>query len=256
MFSKFKIGTRLFAAFAVLIVIAATIGIVGLSTADRMNANAVDMYDVQLQGLSYIKEANIDLIAIGRARNEYFLATSEEERASIAARIKERLANVRTNVDKAKPTFKSEVMQGVLAEFERIFEPYQAEIARNIELASKQAFQKRDETLAQSLERARAQANEIDKLMTNLAERKEPAPRKQLMKRLPPINRAVCGSLQRSSLALQSARHSPSRSAAVSRSRSRAQSMQRTVWRPAICRSRSTRPPRTKPAKCCAHWPE
>lgn len=173
MFSKFKIGTRLFAAFAVLIVIAATIGIVGLSTADRMNANAVDMYDVQLQGLSYIKEANIDLIAIGRARNEYFLATSEEERASIAARIKERLANVRTNVDKAKPTFKSEVMQGVLAEFERIFEPYQAEIARNIELASKQAFQKRDETLAQSLERARAQANEIDKLMTNLAERKE-----------------------------------------------------------------------------------
>jgi methyl-accepting chemotaxis protein len=173
MFSKFKIGTRLFAAFAVLIVISAATGVVGLRTAEQMNEKATAMYELHLLGLSYVKEANIDLIAIGRARNEYFLTSSKEERDEIATRATTRLTNVRANVDKAKPLFYSERAKELFAEFERIFANYQAEIGRNIELAAAPSSPKRDEALAKSLAVAREQAEVIDHMMTELTKIKE-----------------------------------------------------------------------------------
>ncbi len=49
------------------------------------------MYHKELMGLSHIKEANIKLIAIGRARTNFLLATSEAEREKHPQSIKTQL---------------------------------------------------------------------------------------------------------------------------------------------------------------------
>src|SRR4051812_16831833 len=80
MLSNLKIGPRLIAAFMVLVLISIIIGAVGLYGAGRIDDKANNLYHQELMGLSHIKEANIKLIAIGRARSNFLLATSEAER--------------------------------------------------------------------------------------------------------------------------------------------------------------------------------
>ncbi|RYD87031.1 MAG: hypothetical protein EOP50_21460 [Sphingobacteriales bacterium] len=71
MFSNLKIGVRLIGGFLIVAGISAIVGSIGISNASKMNEMADDMYAMELMGLSYIKEANINLIYIARARANY-----------------------------------------------------------------------------------------------------------------------------------------------------------------------------------------
>ena len=68
MLNNFKIGTRLIVAFILVAGISVIVGLVGLSNASNINDLADKMYARELMGLSKIKDANINLIYIGRAR--------------------------------------------------------------------------------------------------------------------------------------------------------------------------------------------
>ncbi len=69
MLENMRIGPRLIAAFMVLVLISVVIGVVGLYGAGKIDDKADEMYSKELMGLSHIKEANIKLISIGRARS-------------------------------------------------------------------------------------------------------------------------------------------------------------------------------------------
>ena len=62
MFKNMKIGARLIGGFVLVAAISAVVGAIGISNASRINDMADRMYEQELQGLSYIKEANIDLV--------------------------------------------------------------------------------------------------------------------------------------------------------------------------------------------------
>src|SRR5262245_39197167 len=108
MFSNFKIGTRLIAGFVLVALISAVVGGIAIFNSSRMNDLAESMYTRELLGLSYIKEANINLIYIGRARSNFLLATTEEERAKHLASIEKSSATAKEYIEKAKPLFVSD----------------------------------------------------------------------------------------------------------------------------------------------------
>ena len=80
--SQMKVGTRLIAAFFCVALMGAIVAGIGIFNMGKIDAMAGQMYHNELLGLSHIKEANIALIKVGRARSNFLLATTAEERAT------------------------------------------------------------------------------------------------------------------------------------------------------------------------------
>jgi methyl-accepting chemotaxis protein len=168
-----RIGPRLTAAFMLLVAIAAVIGVVGLLAANRIDNRADEMYSNELLGLSYIKEANIALVAISRERSNYLLATSQGERDQQLDGMKKGSAEVEHYVEKAKPLFVTDRARELFAAFDRTWEEYQSEMQRTMAMAAKQDLQHRDEALIQSLNLIREKSDAMDLMMDELTKQKE-----------------------------------------------------------------------------------
>src|SRR3990167_516730 len=158
MFSSFKIGVRLIAGFLLVAAISLVVGLVGISNASKINNMADNMYARELMGLSYIKEANINLVYIGRARGNFLLAHSQEEREQHQAAIAKYSATTKDFVEKARPLFHSEKGKSLLASFDLTWADYQRDLQKALTLASARKLQENEEDLQAALNAARLQA--------------------------------------------------------------------------------------------------
>ncbi len=75
--SDYKIGTKVVGAFMFVALIGAGIGATGIVNMNKINDAAEVMYSKELLGISYIKEANINLLYIGRDIRNAILSPSE-----------------------------------------------------------------------------------------------------------------------------------------------------------------------------------
>jgi methyl-accepting chemotaxis protein len=173
MFSNFKIGTRLIAGFLLVAAISAVVGGIGLWNAGQINELASNMYERELLGISYVKEANIGLISIGRARSNFLLATSKEEREKHLASIAKYSASVKEEMAKARPLFVTEKGREMFATYDRGWDDYQSEMQKALSLAATKKLQERDDTLQAALQSVRNKANALDDLLTDLTKQKE-----------------------------------------------------------------------------------
>jgi len=173
MFSNFKIGVRLIAGFLLVAAISAVVGAIGINNAAQIDEMNDRMYDRELLGLSYVKEANINLIYIGRARGNFLMATSQEEREKHKADMVKSSAGVLENMEKARPLFITERGKQAFVTFATQWEDYQRELQKVITLASAKKLQERDENLAAVLDSMRQKANVLDDALTAITKLKE-----------------------------------------------------------------------------------
>jgi methyl-accepting chemotaxis protein len=173
MFKNLKIGVRLIAGFVLVAAISAIVGFIGINNASQMNDKAEEMYNNELMGLSYIKEANINLVYIGRARANFLLATTQQERERHQASIAKSSAALKDYVAKARPLFVSDRARELFNDFNSTSEDYQADMQRALSLAATKKLAERDDTLAELLESARAKADKLDNMLTELTQQKE-----------------------------------------------------------------------------------
>jgi methyl-accepting chemotaxis protein len=172
MLKNLQIGTKLLSAFAVMIGISVIVGLVGISNAARINELTDRMYDTELLGLSLVKEANIGLIDIGRARANFLLAATDAERERHLASINKSSASVLDNLGQARPLFLSERAREVFASFDRQWESYQSEMQQVLSLATDRKLSPRDDALALARSVVRARADALDVLLHELTEQK------------------------------------------------------------------------------------
>jgi methyl-accepting chemotaxis protein len=173
MFKNLKIGFRLIAGFVLVAAISAVVGFIGINNASVMNEKAEAMYSNELMGLSYIKEANINLIYIGRARANYLLATSQADRDKHLASITKSSTAMKEYVEKARPLFVSERAKEIFNTFNSSSEEYQRDMQRALTLAAAKKLQDRDEQLSQALDSVRDKADKLDKMFDELVSQKE-----------------------------------------------------------------------------------
>jgi len=173
MFSNFKIAVRLITGFMLVAAISAVVGFIGISNTSQMNDMADDMYSKELLGVTHIKDANINLIYIGRARSNYLLATSQAERDKHLASITKSMAAMKAYIEKAKPLFVSNRAKEVFAAFDSMTVEYQREMQKALNLAATKKPQDRDEALGQALESVREKANKLDEMLDELTQQKE-----------------------------------------------------------------------------------
>jgi methyl-accepting chemotaxis protein len=173
MFGNMKIGVRLIGGFVIVAAISAVVGWFGISNANHINDMNDDLYYNDLLGLSHIKEANINLIYIGRARANFLLSSSQEEREHHRASIVKYSAAVKELVGKAQPLFKTDKAKEIFLTFDKKWDDYQQELQKMLVLAASQDLQKRDASLSASMEEVRKSANVLDDMMSELTSLKE-----------------------------------------------------------------------------------
>ncbi|MFC7298291.1 methyl-accepting chemotaxis protein [Herminiimonas aquatilis] len=173
MFKNMTVGAKLISGFLALSVAGAIVAGVGIYDMSLINDKAGDIYNKELLGLSYIKEADIDLVSIGRARGNVLLSTTEEERTTNKENIKKYTASLEKNLEKARPLFFSDRAKVLFDQYAAVSQDYQKEMWQALTLADKEPLQQRSAELTAILAQTRVHANKLDEVLSELSEQKE-----------------------------------------------------------------------------------
>ena len=173
MLNQMKVGTRLLAAFFCVALMGAIVAGIGIFNMGKIDTMAGQMYNNELLGLSYIKEANIALIKVGRARSNFLLATTQEERGKRQADIDKFLESNKNSLAKAQPLFVTPAAKELFARFATVEAEYVATMRQALELAAAEPLAQRSATLTQLLDKTRQHADELDGMLDKLSTQKE-----------------------------------------------------------------------------------
>jgi methyl-accepting chemotaxis protein len=173
MFKKMTVGTKLISGFLTLAIIGAIVACIGIYDMGRIDDKANDMYNQELMGLSYIKEANINLIYIGREQGNVLLARTKDEREKNTANMKKYLADANDYLEKAKPLFYAQESKALFTQYENASKLYEQELWRATKLIDDEKLAEHSDELSIALREARRHTDTLDDLLSSLAEQKE-----------------------------------------------------------------------------------
>lgn len=173
MFSNLKIGVKLIASFLTVSVITGVVGFVGVSNMAKLNDAADTLYERELLGLSYIKEANVNLINLGRALRNAILASRQEDRTRFMEGVDLYIGAVQTNIDKAKDLFSTDEAKRLFAEFKKDWEQYIPGVKKAQELIAAESLSENRKSVEYVQQDLRAVADSVDKKLTELSQIKE-----------------------------------------------------------------------------------
>ncbi|MBO1012371.1 MCP four helix bundle domain-containing protein [Achromobacter sp. SD115] len=172
-FSGLRIGARLSGAFLLVAVIGGAIGGFGVWGLARINEMNDRLYDTELRGISDVKEANINLIYAGRARNGYLAASTEKERQALRKQFDDAVAQMDKLREKAAANFYSEDGKRLLAQFAETEQVWKRESAAFFAAAQARPLTQADPRVVEVEARVIASSQKLDDLMTSLAKIKE-----------------------------------------------------------------------------------
>ena len=173
LFSGMRIGARLTGAFLLVALIGGAIGAFGVWGLSRINEMNDRLYDTELRGISDLKEANLNLIYAGRARNAYLAASSEEARLALRKQFDDAVKAMEGLRDKAADNFYGEPAKRLLAQFNEAEQAWKREATAFFEAAKSQPLTQTDARVAETDRRVIAASQKLDDLMTDLAVNKE-----------------------------------------------------------------------------------
>jgi methyl-accepting chemotaxis protein len=173
MFSSLRLGTRLLLAFAALVCLGAVVASFGIYGLSRLNQSNDDLYQRELLGISYVKEANINLIYMGRARAQFASAATEQERQAALQTFKESAGNMQAWLDKARPLFYLAKGQEALAKLDAQIKELLPLAGTYFEAAAQKPLAAADPDLTRMDQQVRQQNKAVDDQLTVLTRLKE-----------------------------------------------------------------------------------
>ena len=168
-----RLGTRLIAGFLLVVALGAAVAAVGIYGLQRLNQANDRLYNMELLGTSYVKEANVHLISAGRARLAFTAATSSEEREAEHKVFLEEVAQTRQWLERARPMFYLERGRVAMAKMDEQLAAFSGAGEEYLKLAGTKDLASHDEALRQLDRRARALNKAADDQIDVLAQFKE-----------------------------------------------------------------------------------
>jgi methyl-accepting chemotaxis protein len=172
-FYDLKIATKLMAAFVAVGAITAVVGYMGITNMSKINGMADEMYEKQTLGISYIKEANIDLIYFERAEKQVLLATTAQQRADFKKECEESAVKLEESLEKARALFVTDRGKELVAKIDQAWKARKEVDQRILALAMNEDLQKRRASVELSFGEGRQKADLADNAMTDTAIHKE-----------------------------------------------------------------------------------
>ena len=173
MFKNLKIGVKLISAFLLLSMITGIVGYVGVSNMKKLNDSAEDLYQRELLGVSYIKQANVGIVSIGRGLSNAILASTQDERSQSFENIKKRLPKIQENMDKAEKLFKSEQAKRDFANLQKEWTQYQEDIKQAEVMIAAEKLSENLKSTEYVRHTVREVANSVDDSLNDLVKIKE-----------------------------------------------------------------------------------
>jgi methyl-accepting chemotaxis protein len=172
-FYDMRIGTRLVLSFIIMSMLTAIVGYFGISKMSIINDMGDRIYKQELLGVSYIKEANIDLLYINRALKNFLLASTKEERDKYLSNIQESQTLYAENLEKARPLFYTDQGKQLLSKLGKTWDDYKPVLAKIIELGQADALQEHRDSVDLSMKDGRVKSDAVDDALTELTKIKE-----------------------------------------------------------------------------------
>jgi CHASE3 domain sensor protein len=119
MLNNMTVKLRLLAGFVLVALLGAAVAGIGAYNMGTMNQHTQDNYKYHLLGISAAKEANINLIMIGREVRSALLSSTPEDKRKFSAAAEAARAQLREQLDVARPLFRSAKGKAFVAEVDQ-----------------------------------------------------------------------------------------------------------------------------------------
>lgn len=173
MLNSIKIGTKLIGGFMIVSLITLIIGILGITNMGKINKLNNTLYLMHLIGISHAKEANINLIYLGRAVRQFILAKDQIERNIQADNIKKFDQAIKQELDLTDKTIVSEEGKQALMKTREFYSEYYNGLQDFINTVSKQEILKLDQNIIAGLESLKIKGDLADDQFTVFSKLKE-----------------------------------------------------------------------------------
>ena len=127
---RLRISHKLLLGFGFVLAMTLLVGIRDLSSLTDMNNQIAKVTVKDVQGVSHIKEANIDLIYIDRALRQLALARDAGERSKAQQRLELARSKFKSEIDATRPLILSAEVVALLSEVETLYASYLAQVDR------------------------------------------------------------------------------------------------------------------------------
>jgi methyl-accepting chemotaxis protein len=172
-FYNLKIARKLIFSFIVMSVVTAIVGFQGLDNMGVINDMLNSLYKNETMGISYIKEANIDLIYFGRAQNNFLLASTQSDKQKFETRMNEYEKLLKSNIEKAKPLIHTDEGKELLREFEASWTEFRKIVDQVVILGNNEALEAKRQSVELAQTTAREKSDIVDTILTKMARVKE-----------------------------------------------------------------------------------
>ena len=169
-FKNLRIEVKFIGAFVIVAAIAAVVGFIGITNMSNINALAEKIYERELLGMSYLKQANIDLLMRERAEKNMMLSYSEAERQEFIEKSNQQEALVIKSLEQAKPLFHTEKGKALFAKVEKEWEEYQPLRKQVIDLAMKENLSEKKASIDLSNGVARQKVRALDNTLSEISQ--------------------------------------------------------------------------------------
>ena len=173
MFKNLRLGARLLLSFTVLVVLGALAAGYGIYGLQRLNQANDSLYEKELQGISYVKEANINLIYAARARGQFALAATDAERQAARQTYAASVDEMRSSLDKARPMFYTPQGREQLDKLDALIKAWLPATEAYFAAAAGQALAASDPELSRLDAAVRQSNKQVDDQFTLLSKMKE-----------------------------------------------------------------------------------
>ncbi len=172
-FLNMKVGTKMILGFLVTAAIAAVVGIVGIRNMGTLNALAEEMYQKELMGISFVKEANIGAFSAARAEKNVILSTSAEDRKGYVESYDKSLGIMDEDLKKAKECLVSAEDKEQFSKTVTAIDEWKKVSRQVVDTASQEDFSTEKASAELSMGAAKEKIAAVDAAMSQLANMQE-----------------------------------------------------------------------------------
>ncbi|MGJ7483768.1 methyl-accepting chemotaxis protein [Variovorax sp. LT2P21] len=172
-FNSLKVSTRLIGGFAIVAAIGGVIGTQGILKSAQISAMASQMFDRETVGLRKAAEANMHLLAAGRAIRSAVMASSIEDRDRQLAEMRKRMEGMNRELTSVGDQFVTASGKALLQETTAAARAYEAGINEVVELLRNEPPGEARASTAKLFGDVRAAADKADDLLTVVVNRKQ-----------------------------------------------------------------------------------
>ena len=173
MLKNLTLRAALLGGFVFVALLSLFVGVIGISNMGTINDMADRMYERELTAISLVKEANINLVYMGRDWRTVLLATTPAERAKGTQAFDEHAAAVKALTEKAAPMFITAEGKAELKKLADAVPLYERDVKRMLALNENADYATRTADMSKALTDLLDSGNAADALLTQLTKSKE-----------------------------------------------------------------------------------